>query len=319
VLPTNTTVIVNGGGTLDVNGLSQSIAELTGAGSVILGDDVAAGGMFAVGNAGNFEFDGSISDAGSNSVTKIGTGTLILGGANAYRGITTVSNGTLLVNGSIGGTNTIVEAGATLGGAGVVGGLLTIQSGGTVSPGPASGAIGALTLSNTPALNGVTLMKINRNGGSPVNDRIQLPSGALAYSGTLSLTNVGAPLQAGDAFQLFHAASYLGSFAVTNLPPLAAGLAWSNTLAVNGSVAVFLTVSLVPTNLLWSVSGTNLLLSWPADHTGWRLLIQTNRQANGLSPNSNDWATVANSAVTNSLSLPLNPSLPTEFYRLVYP
>jgi rhamnogalacturonan endolyase len=67
------------------------------------------------------------------------------------------------------------------------------------------------------------------------------------------------------------------------------------------------------------LNGSNLTLSWPADHTGWRLLMQTNNLASGLSQDTNDWATVATSPQTNQMILPLNPSWPQEFYRLVYP
>ena len=79
------------------------------------------------------------------------------------------------------------------------------------------------------------------------------------------------------------------------------------------------TVKAARTNILTSVSGTNLTLSWPADHTGWRLLAQTNNLANGISANPNDWATVANSASTNQITVPMLPANPTEFFRLVYP
>jgi hypothetical protein len=74
-----------------------------------------------------------------------------------------------------------------------------------------------------------------------------------------------------------------------------------------------------PTNLVFAVSGMNLNLSWPADHIGWRLLSQTNHLANGISVNTNDWGTVANSASTNQLTIPMNLTNPTEFFRLVYP
>ena len=78
-------------------------------------------------------------------------------------------------------------------------------------------------------------------------------------------------------------------------------------------------VNTTPTNILASLSGTNLTLSWPADHTGWRLLMQTNNLANGISLNTNDWGAVPNSASTNLVTIPINPAAPTEFYRLIYP
>lgn len=320
VLPAATTVNVASGATLDVGGLSQTIGYLTGSGNVILGDDAAASGNFTVSNANNVTFGGNISDAGFCSLTKAGAGTLTLEGTNTYPGTNVIQSGVLLMNGLSASSATIVSNNAVLGGGGAVGGTVTVNSGGTLSPGPSIGLVGTLTLSNSPSLNGVTLMKINRNGGSFLNDQIKLSSAAaITFGGTLTVTNVGAVLQTGDTFQLFGSTGYNGAFAVTNLPPLNGGLAWSNSLTVNGSIAVFSAVSLAPANILCSVSGTNLTLTWPPDHTGWRLLMQTNNLNAGVSPNTNDWTAVANSSSTNSVTVPLNPSLPDEFYRLVYP
>jgi hypothetical protein len=49
------------------------------------------------------------------------------------------------------------------------------------------------------------------------------------------------------------------------------------------------------------------------------LLTQTNNLAYGISRNTNDWGTVAISASTNLVTIPINPTKPAEFYRLVYP
>ena len=75
----------------------------------------------------------------------------------------------------------------------------------------------------------------------------------------------------------------------------------------------------VPVTYGLDATGTNLVFNWPSDHTGWRLLMQTNNQANGLSPNPGDWGTVPGSAITNQMVAPLNPTEPAEFYQLVYP
>jgi hypothetical protein len=80
-----------------------------------------------------------------------------------------------------------------------------------------------------------------------------------------------------------------------------------------------ISVNTSPTNLVATVSGGSLILSWPADHIGWRLLMQTNRLAQGLSANTNDWGTVSGSASTNQMMFNLGPAMPVEFYRLVYP
>jgi len=78
-------------------------------------------------------------------------------------------------------------------------------------------------------------------------------------------------------------------------------------------------VNTMPTNIIATVTGTNLSLAWPADHTGWRLLTQINNLANGISANTNDWATVANSANTNQILVPIDRTKKTAFYRLIYP
>ena len=78
-------------------------------------------------------------------------------------------------------------------------------------------------------------------------------------------------------------------------------------------------VSLTPTNLTGTVSGSSLNLSWPADHIGWRLLEQTNNLSKGVSANPADWGTVTGSATTNAVSLPIDATVPGAYYQLVYP
>jgi hypothetical protein len=69
-----------------------------------------------------------------------------------------------------------------------------------------------------------------------------------------------------------------------------------------------------------SVSGgTNLVLSWPADHLGYRLLMQTNNLAKGVSANISDWGTVAGSTNITSTSITINKATNNAYYRLVYP
>ena len=75
------------------------------------------------------------------------------------------------------------------------------------------------------------------------------------------------------------------------------------------------TINLSPTNLIASISGRNLTLSWPADHIGWRLQAQTNPPNAGLGTH---WFNVANTSGTNSYNLIIDPSAPTVFYRLAY-
>jgi len=53
---------------------------------------------------------------------------------------------------------------------------------------------------------------------------------------------------------------------------------------------------------------------WPLDHTGWRLLMNTN----GLL-DSAAWYPVSNSAATNQIWLPFDPTQTSVFFQLVYP
>ena len=71
-----------------------------------------------------------------------------------------------------------------------------------------------------------------------------------------------------------------------------------------------------PTNVTSVVNGNNLELSWPADHIGWRLQVQTNSLSTGL---GNNWVDVPNTATANSYTNVINPENGSVFYRMVYP
>ena len=68
----------------------------------------------------------------------------------------------------------------------------------------------------------------------------------------------------------------------------------------------------VRTNITVLVSGGSLQLSWPQDHTGWRLQVQTN----SLSTNWVDWP---GASTTNRMSIPILPATAAVFFRTVYP
>jgi autotransporter-associated beta strand protein len=72
------------------------------------------------------------------SLTKIGSGTFVLSGANTYTGDTNINRGVLKVDGSI-NSNTFVHHGSTLAGTGTVHGNVTNR--GTVSPGDLVGSL----------------------------------------------------------------------------------------------------------------------------------------------------------------------------------
>ena len=84
----------------------------------------------------------------------------------------------------------------------------------------------------------------------------------------------------------------------------------TNTLVVGSSV------NTTPINIVSSVSGNQLTLSWPANHIGWSLRTQTNSRSAGLGTN---WFVVGGSTTTNQMTFPVNPANPTVFFRLAYP
>jgi len=71
-----------------------------------------------------------------------------------------------------------------------------------------------------------------------------------------------------------------------------------------------------PTNMNFQVMGNQMQVSWPADHLGWYLLIQTNAPGAGLSTN---WVDVPNSQLTNQMFIPIDPNNSSVFLQLVYP
>src|SRR5205085_1279846 len=79
---------VNTGGTFDLNGHTQTVGDLSGAGRILLG----AGALTAATTSATV-FSGIIS--GTGTFIKDGSGTLTLTGANTYSGGTTIIGGVL--------------------------------------------------------------------------------------------------------------------------------------------------------------------------------------------------------------------------------
>jgi autotransporter-associated beta strand protein len=231
-------------GDMNLNSLSNATATIArgaGSGNSGLIDLGGATRAFNLANS-SADVDLSVDVAVSNgALSKTGLGTMRLSTANIYSGGTTISAGRLLVNNTTGsgtGSGGVTVDGGTLGGTGAIAGAVTVNSGGTVSPGTPS-SIGKLTFNSVPTLNGTNFMRIDRNGGSPLADRMVLPSGTLNYGGTLVVSNAGAELTGGEVFTNFTASAYSGAFAATILPMLNSGLNWyTGMLATNGTIKV---------------------------------------------------------------------------------
>jgi hypothetical protein len=75
-------------------------------------------------------------------------------------------------------------------------------------------------------------------------------------------------------------------------------------------------VSLTPTNIAMVVTNNTLALSWPADHLGWHLQVQTNAPGAGLGTN---WVTLPGSESVTGANITINPANGAVFYRLISP
>jgi autotransporter-associated beta strand protein len=254
----------------------------------------------------------TLQDTGGGTLTKLGSGVLSLSGTNTYFGVTTVSNGTLLVNGGVAGMTEV--AAGRLGGIGHLAGAVTIEPGATLAPG--ANGIGTLYCDSDLNLNGNLAVDLNTSL-SQSNDFVAV-TGTLnhAGAGTLTVSNLGPTLVAGQSFTLFSQIVPNGN-SYTIVSP--AGVTFTNLLAQNGSIAVVSvvpTIPTTPTNITYTVSSTSLTISWPSNYLGWSLQAQTNALSKGISTN---WVIVPGSSSATSMTLPIDHSNPTVFYRLVYP
>jgi autotransporter-associated beta strand protein len=136
-------------------------------------------------NTGNVNITGVIANGSTSTasaLTKTGTGTLTLSGANTYTGATAVSAGALFVNGSLANTAVTVANTAKLGGSGTLAGLAVIQSGAHLAPGQ---GVGTLTFNKGLSLNAGSILDLELGTSS---DLIRVSGGTLTGPGTGKIT-----------------------------------------------------------------------------------------------------------------------------------
>jgi autotransporter-associated beta strand protein len=78
----------------------------------------------------------------------------------------------------------------------------------------------------------------------------------------------------------------------------------------SGALLVGPPINLNPTNISAAFINGSLVLTWPADHTGWTLMSQTNNLSKGVSANTNDWLRLTGSTGTNQIVIPISPASP---------
>ena len=291
-------------------------------------------------------FDGTIENpsGGVAAITKVGTGAWFLAGQNTFTGSTTVSNGVLALtnnastfqDGSINqSTNIFINTGAildvsgtstgllylasgqVLSGGGTITGILDTTAGSTVSPG--IGATGTLSVTNGVTLGGAVNISIDHTAAGAVSGALAAPNIAMSPGTILTVSQGTNDLETGDIFHLFNT-GYTGSanLAINPLPATGpvSGVTYvwnTNNLASSGTLILTTgapAVNLIPTNLVYSVSGGKINLSWPSNQLGWAL--QTNSINIGVGA---DWFTLPGSTSVTSESITIQKT-GSVFFRL---
>jgi T5SS/PEP-CTERM-associated repeat protein len=281
-------------------------------GTVLLNSGViTAGQLSATYPQGEFLFNSGTLNAGSSDVNNgralfVGDGTnaaaLNLAGYD-YETHSFASGLTLRSN-------------ATLAGAGTIDGVVTVQPGATLMPGT---PLGEIIFNNPPVLQGATLMDISKSGAVLVSDHLQVV-GTLTCGGSLTVGKLGSDaLSEGDQFFLFAADAYDGAFSPVSLPTLAPGLAWTNLLAQDGSIAVVAAASPLQFTSV-TVTGSQLHFSGSggASNGTYQVLAATN-----VTLPLPQWTPIAtnqfDSAGSFHFTNAINPGVPRKFYRLMSP
>ena len=182
-------VKVFGNGNLDLSRfgnnppLTDTIGSIEGNGLVFLGNNTLAVGS----NNLSTVFTGKIQDGGvyggtGGSLTKIGTGKLVLSHRNFYSGGTTIQRGRLMVN-NIGGSGTgsgpVQVNGGKLGGKGTIDGAVTVGGGtgfrAVLAPGYLHGADspGALTIQSSLTFNSDATYEVQLKSSSAMADEVR--------------------------------------------------------------------------------------------------------------------------------------------------
>ena len=181
---------------------------------------------------------------------------------------------------------------------------LNINSGASITIGQNLHATGNFALAGNAVFN------VNKSS-SPSNVLVTV-DGTLNNTGGgngITVNNGGPALAAGDSFKLFSGPLVNGNLLTISGGGLAGGLAWSNSLAVDGSIKVVSSV-VTPPVLGVTQSGNTLNFSWSG---AYKLQSQTNALNAGLSSHWYDYPGGGTSPVNG---VTINPANATVFFRL---
>src|SRR5207247_2150124 len=259
-LPTGTALSVTGA--FDLNGYAQTVASVTGSGTVT---DSGAAATFTVNNAGADSFAGELGGASAWAKTAAGTLTLT-GSSNTYPGATTISAGTLangVANALPTGTALSVTGTFDLGGYAQT--VASVTGSGTVTD---SGAAATFTINNSGAdtfagaLTGAMALTKTAAGTLTLTASSSTYSGATTVSGGTLASRVATALPAGTAL------SVTGTFELDGYAQTVASVTGSGIVTDSGAAATFIVsngttdtyAGLLTDNLAFTKAGSGTLI-----------------------------------------------------------
>ena len=195
------TVTLSNNGTLDLNGFSTTLKEVTGAAGTIVAS--AAGSTLTLGaDNTSSTLSAAFGDGTANlNLAKIGTGTVTVGSSLNTTGTTSVNGGMLLVTSQGNGGSVAVNAGGTLKGSDSLAGDLTVSGAGSTLDLAGVGGTPDSMVANAVTLGSTAATKLEIFDSSTYSTVL---ANNIAYGGTLNL-NYDAPstLPIGTGFSLF--------------------------------------------------------------------------------------------------------------------
>ncbi|WP_052129416.1 autotransporter-associated beta strand repeat-containing protein [Sphingomonas sp. 35-24ZXX] len=271
---------------------AETIGALAGAGRVALGTS-----ELTLAQSTNTVFTGVIS--GSGGITKSGSGSLTLQGANSFSGLTTVLGnlGQVFVDttGTLAGAVAVRNQGSFIN-SGTVGGLVTVDSGGnfrsTATGTLASGlmnnglsnvsgqVLGSLTNTGSLTVDGPLTLNVSgafvQNGGLFILNGGAATIGSLAGTGTVSLIGAATLTTGGDNTNTTYSGRLTAGSALTKVGTGTLTLSgsdnfFSGNIRLNGGTlqidsARALGSGLIPVSVQTAL-GTNLVFAAPGTYT----------------------------------------------------
>ncbi len=297
-------------------------------------------------------FDGLVTNSLGNSLQLYNTQAFLIDTNAIDGGPLTLGASTLTVSNDLAlpNTNVLNFALGTNAAQVAVAGDLTLGGTVNVTNGPGFGAGTYTLLTYTGSLAGglpglgSTPAGFNYSFDSSVAGQVRLnvipitPAPAVPTNLTATATNLGVNLTWGQSasatsYNIKRSATNGGSYSI--LANVTA-TNYSDTLVTNGLTYYYVVSatnsagesinstqasatplpSVAPVNLTVQTGSGQMRLSWPYDHLGWHLEIQTNNSPSGVGTN---WTAWAGSFTTNQVFIPVVPANGSVFLRLAYP